>query len=246
MRYDPVQHVEFFHLIFLDQLGRKLDKRLYALKGGCNLRFFLGSVRYSQDVDLDVKTVRVDTLQKTVNGILESPAMAARLRAQTLEIAQISAAKQTETTQRWKVQLKGQTGIIFPTKIEFSRQTLESPIEFAPIDPAVASEYHLHPIFIPHYGPEVVFKQKIRALASRSETQARDIWDLFHLINAYGVKEVDSEYLTRACENACNISFGDFKDQVVAFFPADLQEQYDQVLWDKIQLKVVEYLETLK
>jgi len=36
-KYTTIQYVELFHLLFLDQLGRKLDKRFYALKGGCNL-----------------------------------------------------------------------------------------------------------------------------------------------------------------------------------------------------------------
>lgn len=106
--------------------------------------------------------------------------------------------------------------------------------------------YRLHPIFVPHYGPVTAFKQKIRALASRSETQARDIWDLFHLINAYNIKEGDGAFLTKACENVCNISFSDFKDQVLAFFPIDLQSQYSRESWDKIQLKVIESLESLR
>ncbi len=246
MKYDPVQSVEFFHLVFLDQLGRRLDKRLYSLKGGCNLRFFLGSIRYSQDIDLDVKTIRVTTLQKTVNNILLSPALATILKAHTLEIAQISEPKQTETTQRWKVLLKTDAGMSFPTKIEFSRRGLEVPVEFESIDSAVLNAYRLYPIFVPHYGPEIAFKQKIRALASRTETQARDIWDLFHLMHAYRVKVEDREYLLKACENAYHISFPDFKDQVLAFFPADLQSQYNRETWNKIQLTVVEYLESLQ
>ncbi len=46
--------------------------------------------------------------------------------------------------------------------------------------------------------------------------------------------------------NACNISFADFKDQVIAFFSPDLQKQYDREVWGGIQLKVVEYLESLQ
>ncbi|MBP7075185.1 MAG: nucleotidyl transferase AbiEii/AbiGii toxin family protein [Rhabdochlamydiaceae bacterium] len=246
MRYDPVQQVEFFHLAFLDQLGRKLDKRLYALKGGCNLRFFLESIRYSQDIDLDVKIVRSATLQKTVNAILDSPSLKMVLQTQGLEIAHVSEPKQTETTQRWKIQLKAQAGVIFPTKIEFSRRGLDEPVDFEPISAIVLNAYRLHPIFVPHYGPTIAFKQKIRALASRTETQARDIWDLFHLMNAYEVKDGDGQYLNKACENVCNINYGEFKDQVLAFFPPDLQSQYSLEVWEKIQIKVMDYLESLK
>jgi hypothetical protein len=49
--------VELFHLLFLDQLGRKLDKRVYALKEGYNLRFFMKSIRYSEDMDIDIQTI---------------------------------------------------------------------------------------------------------------------------------------------------------------------------------------------
>ncbi len=55
--YNVMQYTEQFHLLFLSLLGRKIDKRFYALKGGCNLRFFLESFRYSEDMDLDVETV---------------------------------------------------------------------------------------------------------------------------------------------------------------------------------------------
>jgi len=45
MYFDAKQVVEQFHLVFLTLLGRALDKRLYAIKGGCNLRFYFKSFR---------------------------------------------------------------------------------------------------------------------------------------------------------------------------------------------------------
>jgi predicted nucleotidyltransferase component of viral defense system len=47
-------NIELFHLLFLRQIEGKLDKKLYALKGGCNLRFFFKSIRYSEDIDFDI------------------------------------------------------------------------------------------------------------------------------------------------------------------------------------------------
>ncbi|OGD13998.1 MAG: hypothetical protein A2V76_07865 [Candidatus Aminicenantes bacterium RBG_16_63_14] len=61
---NPKQSVEVFHLVLLDQIGRKLDKQTWALKGGCNLRFFFKSPRYSDDMDLDVQGVPVDALRE--------------------------------------------------------------------------------------------------------------------------------------------------------------------------------------
>ena len=54
---EVIQAVERFHLLFLSQLGTRVDKNLYGLKGGCNLRFYWKSIRYSQDIDFDVRTV---------------------------------------------------------------------------------------------------------------------------------------------------------------------------------------------
>ena len=48
-----------------------MAKHLYAVKGGCNLRFFFKSIRYSKDLDLDVHTTAKETLRKNVNQILK-------------------------------------------------------------------------------------------------------------------------------------------------------------------------------
>jgi hypothetical protein len=44
--YTHRQYVELFHLLFMSQLVRKLDKRFYALKGGSNMRFFFRSLNH--------------------------------------------------------------------------------------------------------------------------------------------------------------------------------------------------------
>lgn len=51
------QAIEVFHLIFLRAITGGPQKSHLVVKGGCNLRFFFGSVRYSQDLDLDVSVV---------------------------------------------------------------------------------------------------------------------------------------------------------------------------------------------
>ena len=50
---DQRQIVELFHVAFLDVLSLKLEQTRYVLKGGANLRYFFGSPRYSEDIDLD-------------------------------------------------------------------------------------------------------------------------------------------------------------------------------------------------
>src|SRR5438034_6483313 len=98
-----IQAVEQFHLLFLVQLGARIDKKLYSLKGGCNLRFFWKSIRYSQDIDFDVHTIDRETLRKNVNRILKDTGFRRILTPHKIEILQFSEPKQTDTTQRWKV-----------------------------------------------------------------------------------------------------------------------------------------------
>lgn len=65
------QNVEFFHLSLVRLLCAGPDKDAFTIKGGCNLRFFFGSVRYSEDLDLDVsERVPVHALKDRMSRIL--------------------------------------------------------------------------------------------------------------------------------------------------------------------------------
>jgi predicted nucleotidyltransferase component of viral defense system len=240
----PIACIEQFHLLFLDQLGRKIDKGHYALKGGCNLRFYLRSIRYSEDVDLDVQVIPVAVLRDRVDQILKGASLAQILQARGMTITHCSAPKQTETTQRWKLALAVRgSALTLHTKIEFSRRGMCDPVVFEPVDSLLMREYQLTPILASHYPPEVAFRQKINALIHRSQTQARDIFDLGHLLRS-GVSPqriaLPSQW-REAQENALAISFDVFKSQVLSFLVPDHQAQYDAPqVWDELVLRVVE------
>src|SRR5438067_708592 len=117
------QSVEIFHFTLLSHLGRKVDKNFFALKGGCNLRFFFKSVRYSEDMDFDLKIMSKETFKKNMGMILRSASFVQALKAKGIEIININDTKQTDTTQRWKLLLNlTETGSKAPTKVEFSRR----------------------------------------------------------------------------------------------------------------------------
>ena len=243
---NPIAYVEQFHLLFLDQLGRKLDKRHYALKGGCNLRFFLRSIRYSEDIDIDIQSITVASLQDRVDQILKGVSLARILQARGLAITHCSAPQQTETTQRWKLTLAVQ-GVALPlhTKIEFSRRGIAEPVVFGPVDRLLMRDYQLTPILASHYPPESAFLQKVNALINRSQTQARDIFDLDHLLRS-GVSPrglVLPAQWREAQQNALGLSYSDFKSQVLAYLTPDYQAQYDSSeAWDAMVLRVVDAL----
>src|SRR3990170_3419265 len=106
----PAHFVEQFHLLFLAQLGRRLDKKLYVLKGGCNLRFFHRSVRYSEDMDLDLAAVDTHLLRDKVRAIFASRPFAEILEARGMETEHVTEQKQAGTTQRWTLGLRTERG----------------------------------------------------------------------------------------------------------------------------------------
>ncbi len=245
------QTVELFHLLFLQQLAARLEKGFYALKGGCNLRFFFRSVRYSEDLDLDVQTTAKETLRKNVNQILEFRGFTQILRSHRLAISFVSEPKQTETMQRWKIHLRLEDrGTELPTKIEFSRRGFREGVAFEAVDPEITRLHRLRPILTTHYTMETAFTQKVEALTHRTERQARDVFDLKLLLDA-GAKGAELPKMARknlatTCENAISIRYDDFKGQVVAYLAPEYQEFYGtRAAWDAVQEAVTKKLEGL-
>lgn len=246
--YSSRQSVELFHLLFLSQLVRKLDKRFYALKGGGNLRFFFKSPRYSEDIDLDVQSISVTLLRKRINHILSSKPFRDILQVRDIEIEHITEHKQTETTQRWKLGLTvSHQEKPLPTKIEFSRRGLDKHVKFEPISPEVIRTYDLPPILVNHYPAETTCIQKIRALISRKTAQARDVFDLYLLL-ASRVEKVDlpdklRSKINEVKENIFSMDFVIFKSQVISYLEPEDQPGFDsKEVWDNIRLRVVEAL----
>jgi hypothetical protein len=237
--------VELFHLAFLSELGTKLDRALYAVKGGCNLRFFFGSVRYSEDLDIDVQKTAPETLRRKVDQLLAGRSLTLTLGAQAIAVTSVTRPKQTETTQRWKLGLSVD-GHGAHTKIEFSRRGLSPGVEFGPADRRLSGGYGLSPLLCSHYGRQAAFEQKIGALVGRSETQARDVFDL-HLLLAEGAVDatgLDARIRHSAAERALAVDFRAFKSQVLAYLSPERQAEYGgRELWEQMVLQVVAALE---
>jgi len=248
------QNVEVFHLTFLRALVAKGDdKALIALKGGCNLRFYFGSVRYSEDIDFDVAVMAKGTLANKVDRLLASPLVTAPLKAKGIEVIEVSAPKQTDTTQRWKVGLRV-VGSELPlrTKIEFSRRDAISGALFESVGLEITRAYGLTPTLASHYGTAAAIAQKIHALAGRAEPQARDVFDLSLLLSrpearALKLSAAQKKWLPEAIERAMSISFDAYRSKVVAYLdPQQLDLYGDRAAWDAMQDAVVAQLELLQ
>lgn len=245
------QATELFHVAFLDVLSRRLDRERYVLKGGANLRYFFDSMRYSQDIDLDVEGIPPWRLNEKIEALLSSPQLGLLLRASGMAITRRSNPKRTDTTQRWKIGLQApDQAEEIPTKIEFSyREGDEGEYRIEPIPRRIVEPYALRSPLVPHYIGAAPTEQKVLALAGRSETQARDVFDLDLLLRSHPLAagSLDSAVLSKAAELALQLPYAAFEGQVLPFLEADSVELYeDEGSWEQMQTFVGEQLEGAK
>ncbi len=248
MFYTPLQTREIFHLIFLQEFLRKFDPKFVVLKGGVNLRFFFKSCRYSEDMDLDVQTASLLTLQKNVLKTFERIAFPLKAYGITEVISpSMKHAKQTETTQRFKVHLKTRQGLDLFTKIEFSRRGIQDEAKFERVEEGILRNYRLSPVVVQHYTASSAFEQKILALAGRAEVQSRDVYDLYQLLSFLPqdfVSSVSKEKLQKAIHRTQEISYLDYRESVVAYLTEEDQRALGlEEVWREIQTTVVQAME---
>lgn len=248
-----LQKREVFHLVFLRSLVRTIPLSAFALKGGVNLRFFFGSIRYSEDVDIDVSGLAVHVLRERVMKVLKSSGLVDTLRTfgiEDLRLPDMARAKQTNTVQRFKIGLLTSAGEDLATKIEFSRRGLDEGIRAEPVSREVLAAYRMPPVIIPHYAARSAALQKIRAILSRAQPQARDIFDLYLLSSQPEVLEADLRQgfaprdVRRVRDTIYSIDYRRYRDTVVSFLGLDDRTAYDSPqIWDEIRLRALEIFE---
>lgn len=253
--YSQLQLREIFHIEFLRYLAADMPPGLWALKGGVNLRLFFKSLRYSEDMDIDVNGLPVASVQKRALRILASPSFRENLK--TYGIAGINppdmkAAKQTATTQRFKVHLITADGGDYFTKVEFSRRGFRGEPAAESVPAAVLRPYGMAPLVVPHYKGPAAAAQKISALLSRSVLQARDIFDLYLLSTQVEPSCAAGELpgraeLARAREAILAPGYELFRDAVAAYLAPQDQARYARPeAWDEIKLKAAEFVAELE
>ena len=187
--------------------------------------------------------------------ILKTPSFQNALKAFSVERVvppDIVRAKQTETTQRFKIHLITFAGEDLFTKVEFSRRGFEGKVIVQPVSNLILREYTLPPLLAAHYDIQSAIMQKIGALAARSVIQARDIFDLYMLSSQYKIFEIEKvntndAMLAKARENVFEVGFEQFRDTVVCYLSSEDQAVYDSPsLWDEIKLKAADFIDELR
>jgi predicted nucleotidyltransferase component of viral defense system len=253
--YSPLHVRELFHLEFLRWFARKLEADRYVLKGGVNLRLFFRSIRYSEDMDIDTLGVGVERIQRNVMAVLNARGFMDSLKSFGIERIippNLAKAKQTETTQRFKVHLLTAGGEDLFTKIEFSRRGLKGSQVVEPVSAEILRAYKMAPLLVSHYDATSAAAQKIHALAQRTVLQARDIFDLFVLSSQCEESrrnkvQINRTTLKTARDNILQVEFPQFRDTVVAYLGAEDQKAYSSpAVWDEIKLKAAHFLEAFE
>lgn len=248
MSRTDAQIIEAFHLAFLSALPAKIGRERYVLKGGANLRYYFDSVRYSEDIDIDADVTLARNLEPKIDAVLTSPQIALLLRSAqiAIDVAGIGKPKQTATTRRWKVPLlaRDRGGSAVRTKIEFSARNGDGRYAVAAVPRRIVQPYGLAAPIVPHYLGPAALEQKVRALAGRSETQARDVFDLELLLRTHTLQPgaVDRRERALAAERAFELDYQAFTDQILPFLEDGAAELYDAAVWEQTQITVAEAL----
>ena len=240
-------------MAFLEVATAQLPLPHFALKGGANLRFFFKSLRRSVDMDFNYLGApeRSWAFAERVDGVFRSNALAALLRARDVSLVDLRKPKQTDTTRRWKFNLRAPGVETVPSKIEFSARAAgrdDGDYELASIDPELARRLQARPVKLNHYLPVAAVAQKIGALRLRSETQARDVFDLDHLFRNYAEAlaevQISLDELRASRDRALALTYADYGSTVVPYLEEAVLEVYgSESAWLEMQLRVVELLQ---
>jgi len=156
----------------------------------------------------------------------------------------------TDTTRRWKFQVDGPDARL-NTKIEFSAREADPEHAFETARGDLGRAMGLRVVKAEHYLPPAAIRQKIGALAQRSESEPRDVFDLDLLLASYRDQvrpgEVDPATLQAAIDAALTIPYETYEDLVVRYIEDDFVAIYGRPeVWTDMTLGVVEYLEGLQ
>lgn len=240
--------IELFHFAFLEVAGAQLRPAVFALKGGGNLRLFLRSKRRSRDLDLDFLGTDFARFGDRVHGVLKSPTLATLLQARQITLVGLRRSKDTATVKRWKLSLAAPGLEESPTKIEFSwRGTAAVPI-VERCDGELAQRLGARPIIVNHYPPVHAIEQKVDALAERSETQPRDVFDLDHLLrrypDAFEAAALKRSVIGEAIVRVRGLTYADYQTLVVDSLEEEVEPVYrGQDAWAGMQQDVASRLE---
>ena len=252
---ETFEAVEAFHIAFLYVLQGHADPNSFALKGGSNLRFYLDSLRYSEDIDLDTFNEEPYLFSEKIEKSFASPNLSKLLGSLGIRIDYLNPKDRTPTKEKWMVGLTCESipAMVY-TRVEVSHRVynLNEYIEIKRMPNKVVSPYSPLPApTIGHYIPRGALIQKTGALEERKETQPRDVFDLDYLFRKFPQAAdkglVPNDIITSAITRLFEISYQEYRSKVISFLDISIQAAYDsEDIWQEIQIRVADQLEEMK
>jgi predicted nucleotidyltransferase component of viral defense system len=257
---NDIEAREAFHTLLLKRFAETLPRGTWRVKGGVNLRLFFSSIRYSEDMDLDADLRARDALKRETRNAIRDPHLRSQLvKLGIREVRQDGRAihKDTDTTLRIKMQIIAQGGVPLPTKVEVSfragcsddvaiEETADSQVAGRYLGPGEL------PLLVPHYTQPSAVRQKLAALALRTQVQARDVFDLFALTHGTldGLdlpllrRNLADATLKEARSRALEIPYEAYAGKVLEFLEEADRAKW-AARWDEQGLFVAELAEAL-
>jgi predicted nucleotidyltransferase component of viral defense system len=249
---DGAKLIEVLHLALLQALPSYLPQAHYIVKGGANLRLFEQSPRRSRDIDLDYAGPpdRFHLVEDKVDRALSSAPFRSVMDLAGINMSQPTKPKQTHTTRRWKFSVEG-SGALLNSKIEFSNRGTDPEYALENARGDIGRALGLRVVRSNRYLPPAALRQKINALAARSQTEPRDVFDLDLLLSRYPDDvhrgDVSASVLNRAISRAYAISYDAYRQLVVEYLEDEFVAIYErEEAWSDMVLKVTTALETLR
>lgn len=227
-----------------------------TVKGGVNLRLFLASARYSEDMDLDGAIEVSAAIRGCLTGLFDDREFTRRLSRFGIRGLDPGEGpnKDTETTFRYKFGVIVGGGIRYPTKVEvsFRARYAADPAVFEAPSRRILDAYGLDAFEVHHYVREAAVRQKLEALAGRREVQARDVFDTHMLVPDtpatemfdFLAKAIRRERLEQAHARALGVSYSEYRGQVLEFLGDEARSRYGaEAVWDEMRLRVAALIE---
>ena len=240
--------IEAFHFAFLEVALTELRSAEFALKGGGNLRLFLRSKRRSRDLDLDFLGKDFERFGDRVDAIFRSRTLTTLLQTRELRLVDPRRSKDTSRVKRWKLFLAAPDMEDAPTKIEFSARGTDALPVIELCDEVLAHRLQARAVLVNHYPAVHAIEQKVGALAERSETQPRDVFDLDHLFREYPSAFQEAKLapgvIRQVLDRVRALSYADYQNLVVDYLEEEVELVYGtQAAWEGIQRSVGSQLE---
>lgn len=219
--------------------------RQVILKGGLAMRQIYQSPRLTKDVDLSAAPgISTAAVAKTIMTAIDST-----LQSGFLEDFKVTAPKQTDVTQRWKVngRISGGESVVQLT-IEVSHRGAPPEEHIATMTVVPMFDHQVSPAIVQVFTPIALAASKVAALVDPKRNAPRDVYDLDVLVSmrveppvkllAGMGSESLGQSLNRLWEKLETLDWKLARSELRNFLPLPMMEMLDEEEWDAMRLRV--------